>query len=346
MPDAGASPAGKVTFLTQKEPVDERGRAMYAVGRSIIRAQLDQLTQEDLEDLNCDRKDVTLRQLAKLARLDRDKGMRGDGFEWAVHEAVVGKEPTVIEPVFDAMVAASMKFATMTAPTSLLFGYERAKYLGFLDAIVENADDKAVLMPDGRGRPFYFDGPWMRFAARGQRAEAHLATRISKVWKTDLFLSDEARHRHVAATIKSNWHQLEGGPGLRLGIVPEAPDLKAGVRRRQDLWLAVLPDPNGFMGLFNDAYQSVAEAVFTLGKHDRGSYFYKPTPQGQRLQHQLEKYGNAAVLDVEEALNEAAQQDLVGVETRLVPVDAPSWLHLNAARTPVIAPKPTFEPLD
>lgn len=34
------------------------------------------------------------------------------------------------------------------------------------------------------------------------------------------------------------------------------------------------------------------------------------------------------------------------VEIRLVSVDAPSWLHLNAARTPVIAPKPTFEPLD
>ena len=109
----------------------------------------------------------------------------------------------------------------------------------------------------------------MRVAARGQRAEAQLAARISKVWKTDLSLSDEARHRHVAATIKSNWHRLEGGPGLRLGIVPEAKDLPAGIRRRSDLWLAVLPDPNGFMGLFNDAYQGVAEAVFTLGKHDR-----------------------------------------------------------------------------
>jgi hypothetical protein len=346
MSGAGASAAGRVTFLEQRQPVDERGRAMYAVARSIVRAQLDQLTQEDLEDLNCDRQDVTLRQLAKLARLDRDKGMRGDGFEWAVHEAVLGKEPTVIEPVFDAMVKASKKFTTMTAPTSLLFGYERAKYLGFLDAIVEDADEKAVLLPDGRGRPFYFDGPWMRWAARGKIAEPRLGARISKVWKTDLFLSDEARHRHVAATIKSNWHQIEGGPGLRLGIVPEAKDLGAGIRRRRDLWLAVLPDPNGFMGLFNDAYQSVAEVVFTLGKHDRGSYFYKPTPQGQRLQEQLEKYGNAKVVDVEAALNEAAQQNLVGVETRLVSVDAPPWLHLNAVRTPVIAPKPTFEPLD
>ena len=234
----------------------------------------------------------------------------------------------------------------MTAPTSLLFGYERAKYLGFLDAIVEDADTEAVLLPDGRGRPFYFDGPWMKLAAKGKVSEPQLSDRIRRVWKTDLFLSDETRHRHVAATIKSNWHLLEGGPGLRLGIVPEAKDLPAGIRRREDLWLAVLPDPNGFMGLFNDAYESVAEAVFTLGSHDRGNYFYKPTPMGQRLQQQLEKYGSTKVIEVEHALNEAAQQDLIGIETRLVSVDAPPWLYLNATRTPVIAPKPTFEPLE
>ncbi|MFD4171535.1 hypothetical protein ACFWSB_28065, partial [Streptomyces albidoflavus] len=333
------SSAGNVTFLAQKQPIDERGRAMYAVARSIIRAQLDQLTPEDLEDLDRDRADVTLRQLSKLARLDRDKGMRGDGFEWAVHEAVLGQEPTVVEPVSEAMLRASKKFNAMASPTSLLFGFERAKYLGFLDAIVENANAEAVLLPDGRGRPFHFDGPWMKVAARGKRAEGELGPRIRRVWKTDLFLSDETRHRHVAATIKSNWHQLEDGPGLRLGIVPEAKDLPAGVRRHGDLWLVVLPDPNGFMGLFNDAYESVAEAVFTLGKHDRGNYFYKPTPMGQRLQQQLEKYGNVKVVEVEHALNKAAQQDLVGVETRLVSVDAPSWLHLNAARTPVIAPR-------
>ncbi|SCX01788.1 hypothetical protein SAMN02799620_00330 [Mycolicibacterium fluoranthenivorans] len=319
---------------------------MYAVARSILRAQLDQLTQEDLEDLQRDRAEVNLRQLAKFARLDRDKGMRGDGFEWAVHEAVLGEEPTVIHPISEAMCEASKKFLTMGKPTSLLFGYERAKYLGFLDAIVENADSQAVLLPDGRGRPFLFDGPWMRHAAKGKVAEPALGDRIARVWKTDLFLSDESRHRHVAATIKSNHRQLEGGPGLRLGIVPEAKDLSAGVRRRDGLWLAVLPDPNGFMGLFNDAYQSVAEAIFTLGKHERGNYFAKPTPEGQRIQEQLEKYGNAKVVDIEDALNEAAQQDLVGVESKLVPVAAPPWLHLNAARTPVVAVKPSFEKLD
>jgi hypothetical protein len=71
-----------------------------------------------------------------------------------------------------------------------------------------------------------------------------------------------------------------------------------------------------------------------------------PPRSGQRLQQQLEGYGNAKVTEIEDALNDAAQEDLIGVETRLVSVDAPPWLHLNAVRTPVIAPKPTFAPLD
>jgi len=79
-----------VTFLNQMAPVDEPGRALYAVARSVLRAHLDQVTHHDLEDLNTDRADVTLRQLAKVARLHRDKGARGDGFEWAVHEALMG----------------------------------------------------------------------------------------------------------------------------------------------------------------------------------------------------------------------------------------------------------------
>lgn len=336
---------GDVTFLAQKEPVDEYGRALYAVARSIVRAQLDQLGTDDLTDLNCDRQDVTMRQLAKIARLERDKGMRGDGFEWAVHEAILGAEPRVSEPIARALARVSPKFARTRQPSSLLFGYERAKFLGFLDAVVQEAGNEAVLLPDGQGRPFGF-GPWVTIAARGQSAEPYLRQRIKKVWKTDIFLTDEGGRRYAAATIKSNWEQLEPGPGLRLGIVPEAPGLRAGTRYQNGLWVAVLPDPTGFMGLFNDAYWSVAAAVYKLGRHEQPPYFLKPSAKGQRLKIQLEKYPTAKVIEVENALNDAAQQHLIDVQHRLVSVAPPPWLHMNETRTPVIAAKPHFEPLD
>jgi hypothetical protein len=336
----------EVTFLTQQAPIDELGRALYAVTRSIIRALLDQLGQEDLTDLNCDRADVNMRQLAKLARLDRDKGMRGDGFEWAVHEAVVGGEPRVCEMVADVLSRASRHIVTVERPTSLLFGHERAKYLGFTEAVIQNAGENAVLLPDGRGHPFDF-GPWVSVAAQGVRAEPVLGDRIKHIWKTDLFLSNQDSRKYVAATIKSNWHQLEGGRGLRVGIVPEARDLARGVRwdEKSRLWLAALPDPDGFMGVFNDAYMAVAAAICKLGRHDK-PYWAVPSAKAQRIQEQLERYEDVKVVEIEDALDRAAQVNLIGVEHQLVSVEAPDWLHINEQRTKVVAPKPTFQKLE
>lgn len=334
-----------VTFLTQKEPVDEYGRALYAVCRSILRAQLDQLSPDDLTDLNSERADVTLRQLAKVIRLDRDKGMRGDGFEWAVHEAIVGGEPTVIDPVADALGRACAKLKDAGPPESLLFGYERARYLGFLDAVISDAGEGAILLPDGSGKPFHF-GPWVKVAAKGSLAENQLRARIKKIWKTDLFLTAQDSWRWAPATIKSNWTQLEDGPGLRVAIVPEAKDLGRTRRRHKSLHLAVLPDPDGFMGLFNDAYAAVGRAICKVGRQTPPPYWAPPSAKAQRVQEQMEKYATVKILDIEDALNDAAQQQLIGVENKLVSVEPPPWLHITEQRTPVLAPKPSFQKLD
>ncbi len=111
-----------VTFLTQRVPVDEYGRALYAVARSILSALLDQLSSQDLMDLNVDRGDVTMRQMSHYVRLERDKGMRGDGFEWAVHEAVAGGEWRVTEIVADVLKKVSPKYRDASGTSSLLFG--------------------------------------------------------------------------------------------------------------------------------------------------------------------------------------------------------------------------------
>jgi hypothetical protein len=331
-----------VTFIEQNAPVDEYGRALYAVARSIIRAMIDSLTEEDLRDLNTPLKDVNLRQLAKMSRLERDKGIRGDGFEWAVHEAILGKEPTVAEPLALAFKKCS-KFVKDSDPMSLLFGQERAKYLGFLESVVDGRQD-TFLLPQGSGKPFYF-GPWVQVAARGHVAEPHLEARIKKIWKTDLFLYADGDNKHLAATIKSNPSHLEGGAGLRIGIVPEAPGHPAGVNYNgvAKLWQVTLADPSGFMGMFNDAYLSVAKAVNKLGKMEQPSYFAKPSAKGVRLQEQLEKMGDAKAEEVEAALDEAAQQDLIVASHKLVSVNAPGWLHIKEMAPKIISPKPKFE---
>lgn len=340
--------AAEITFIQQSAPLDEYGRGLYAVSRSVVRALLDSLSNEDLTDLNTPLDQVRMRQLAKVVRLDRDKGMRGDGFEWAVHEAILGEEPSVTEPLAHALRRASPKVKD-EIPTSLLFGYERARYLGFLDAIVDEAGNDSYLLPEGSGRPFKF-GPWVSMAARGAHAEPHLRERIKKIWKTDLFISAKDDAKYFAATVKSNYAQLEGGEGLRVGIVPESTHLgnHSGVRysQRHRLWVVTLADPNGFMGLFSDAYHAVGRAMCTLGKQDPPVYYVKPTAKAQRVQEQLEKYPDARVVEIEAALNEAAQQDLVEQKHQLVAVNAPSWLHIKKMAPKIICPRPSFVKLD
>lgn len=337
----------QISFIDQTAPIEEYGRALYAVARSVLRAHLDALSNEDLTDLNTPLDRVRMRQLAKVARIDRDLGMRGDGFEWAVHEAVLGKEPRVLEPLAYAMKKASA-FMRDAEPRSLMFGQERARYLGFLDAVVDEAGTDAFLLPEGSGRPFRF-GPWVQTAAQGAASEAHLPDRIRSIWKTDLFLSGEDNPRHLAATVKSNYGLLEGGRGLRIGIVPESSSHnQSGVRydAKHKLWLVSLADPNGFMGLFNDAYMAVGRAIAKLGKQPTPPYYTKPSAKGERVQLQLEKHPDATVLEIEAALDEAAQQELVQVSHQLVAVNAPNWLHVKEMAPKIIAPRPKFERLE
>ncbi len=342
----------RVSFVTQRAPIDARGRALYAVTRSILRALIDQLSISTLTALNTPAAEVKLRQLAIVSRLQRDKGMRGDGLEWAVHEAIAGSEPSVVEPLLEAMQKASPRsFRDVTSPTSLLFGQERAKYNGFLDAAVSSASEGAVLLPDGRGHPPTFEN-WVPIAAQGESAEPLLGPRLRKVWQTDLFVSDENRHRHLAVTIKSNVRLLTGGPGLRIGVVPVHSRFAPGVRRVETkkgdpLWVVSLADRDGFMDLYDDAYAAVANSIMTLGQHDHEKYWAQPTAAARQIEEQLIKYGDELVSDIVEALDEQAQQDLVDVDTHLVSVSAPEWLSLgmpsNATR---LGPKPSFKPLD
>lgn len=338
----------EITFIEQSAPIDEYGRALYAVARSVLRALIDSLSEEDLTDLNTPLPEVRMRQLAKVVRLERDKGMRGDGFEWAVHEAILGAEPKVIEPVYMALKRASKSVRDAT-PASVMFGYERAKYLGFLEAVISEAGKESYLLPEGRGRPFPF-GPWVSRAAEGHSAEPLLPSRLKKIWKTDLFLSTMDDPRYFAATVKSNFAHLEGGKGLRIGIVPESTDdgNKSGVRfsEKHGLWVVTLDDPNGFMGLFNDAYHAVARAMCCLGKQPSPPYFTKPSAKGQKVQNQLERYPDANVFEIESALNDAAQQNLVEAKTQLVSVNAPEWLHIKEMAPKIISPKPKFIKLD
>ena len=116
--------------------------------------------------------------------------------------------------------------------------------------------------------------------------------------------------------------------------------------RGKSLWVVSLEDPNGFMGLYNDAYMAVGRAMCTLGKQPHPPYYTKPSAKAQRVQMQLEKYPDAKILEIEDALNQAAQQNLIKAQTQLIGVNAPNCLHIKQKAPIIVAPKPSFEKLD
>ena len=83
-----------------------------------------------------------------------------------------------------------------------------------------------------------------------------------------------------------------------------------------------------------------------LGKQPIPPYYIKPSAKALRIQAQIEKYPDAKVIEIEAALDEAAQQNLITTTQRLVSVNAPDWLHIKAMAPKMISPKPIFEKLD
>jgi hypothetical protein len=148
----------------------------------------------------------------------------------------------------------------------------------------------------------------------------------SGCWRLVLVVGPEQPDQETAEAAVDDLH-------ARLAEALEA-DLAAPLRG---------PSERLALGLYNDAYSAVAEAITTLGRHDRGHYWEKPRPMGVQVQTQLESYGTRKVQDIEDGLNEATEQDVVAIQERLVSVDALPWMRLGTPKQPMLlAPKPSF----
>ncbi len=165
-----------------------------------------------------------MRQLSHYVRLERDKG---NAKRWVrmvcTHEAVA-------EASGASLRSCRTRWQGSRRSSRLCQGLVTPLWLRARDltAVVQGAGEQAVLPSDSARLPFGFRSDWLKYVARGWRAEPLLSLRIKKVWKTHVVLSDEHARRYAAATVKSNYKQLEGGAGLRVAIVPSAVDLRPG----------------------------------------------------------------------------------------------------------------------
>jgi hypothetical protein len=291
----------------QRNQVADEVSALTAVVRPIIEGLLYALKLDVVEEVG-GYENVKLKMLPRLYRPgDRDCGIC---FEYAVHDALNRKEPSVLERVSDAVT----KHCGVPGhgPSSILFGLEKTGALNLIDTVKDRLTDDSRLLAGMRGQPAklkrYIDSIGVAFRKRTGEA---LPWSLYGVWKADLFVGHTDTDRWVATTVKINPTQLEGARGLRIGIVPSHEGVTDAVRldSSRNLVICPLPYDGAFMEMFYEGWQ-VARA-FIAADAVVPKEAALPRPAERQVARYLADRRDFTVLEVLDALDSIAQPELL-----------------------------------
>ena len=196
----------------------------------------------------------------------------GDGdcgicFEYAVHDAIISKDPEVLNRIDDALT----KFCKIKGddPSSILFGAEKSGQPYFIDSVMEHLTDDSLLLTGDRGKPIklkkHINGVVSAFRRPVDRSK--LPSSINGLWKADLFVGNANSDKWVGTTVKIHPKQLEGARGLRLGIVPARQGKSDKIQKVDTKNLIVCPVPydQSFMEIFYEGWNIVKKFIAARG---------------------------------------------------------------------------------
>lgn len=148
-------------------------------------------------------------------------------------------------------------------------------------------------------------------AMRRQEFREFLPWSIRGIWKADLFVGFTDSDRWVATSVKINPQQLEGAPGLRIGIVPNREGESDRIRRDEGRNLVICPIPHdyAFMQTFYQAW-GVAQQFLHSDAYMPAAVSL-PRPPDRQVARYLEERREYPVVDVIAALGPLAQPELL-----------------------------------
>jgi hypothetical protein len=304
----------RISQERQLHPVSDEVLAVTAVVRPILRGVLFALKQDVIGNVGGYDK-VNLALLARLYRAgDGDCGIC---FEYAVHEAMNRRDPRVVERVNDAIRLCRINGGD---PQSILFGLEKSGTLQLIDSAQE------MLTPDSRVLAGTVGQPpkllkhlnTIAGAFRNARTRLALPSSIRGLWKADLVVGYPEREQWVGTSVKINSAQLEGAPGLRIGIVPVRQGRTDKVRRDEDRNLVICPlhHDADFMEIFYVGWrivQAFIEADAQVPKE-----VSLPRPIDREVAKILAERRDFPVLDVIEAIGIFGQPELLVTDDKQV----------------------------
>jgi len=315
----------------QLNAVEDEVLALTAVVRPILTGLLRALKHDVVVQAG-GLESITLALLARLYRAgDGDCGIC---FEYAVHEAMNRRDPRVLERVNDAIRLCRING---TDPQSILFGLEKTGTLQLIDTASEILTDDSRILAGTVGQP-----PKLRKhlntivgAFRNARTRPSLPSSIRGIWKADLVVGYPAQEQWVGTTVKINPTQLEGAPGLRIGIVPTRQGRTDRVRHDEGRNLVICPlhHDQDFMQVFYEGWRIVQ--AFIQADAQVPKEVSLPRPMDREVARILTERRAFPVLDVIEAIAVFGQPELLVTDDKKVDLQT---LKGDSATDTLVAP--------
>lgn len=297
----------------QLHPVADEVSALVAVIRPILRGVLYAVKQDVVAEVG-GYDSLKLRLLSRVYR--PGDGDCGICFEYAVHDAVVRREPAVVERVADVL----SRYCKVpgVATDSILFGAEKSGALQLIETARERLTDESTLLYGTAGRPIKLKRHVDRIARalHDPHTRLELPDSIRGLWKADLFLGRGDSDRWVGTTVKINEAQLEGARGLRIGIVPTRQGRSDAPRRDdlRNLVICPLAYDGSFMEIFYRGWGIVKQFIAADAQVPREVFL--PLPADRQVAKLLAERRDFPVVDVIEALAPLAQPQLLQTDHR------------------------------
>lgn len=306
----------KIRREKQLSPVADEVLALTAVVRPILAGMLYGLKGDVVKEVR-GHNNVKLKMLPRLWR--PGDGDIGICFEYAVREAMNSKDARVLERINDAIKLCKIK---TSEPKSILFGLEKTGAVQVIDTAGSVlTDDSRVLAGHKQGgQPAKLKKRLSQLAAAFKRpaTRAALPWSIQGLWKADLFVGSVNSQQWVGTSVKINPAQLEGAPGLRIGIVPTRSGRSDKIFLDDSRRLVVCPlhhDQN-FMQIFYEGWRIVQAFLMADAQIPKESVL--PRPVDREVCKILSERRDFPVVDVFDALITFGQPELLETEDKQV----------------------------
>lgn len=295
----------------QRNPVADEVQALIAVVIPILKGVLFAIKTEALQDAG-GVNGIRLRQIPRAYR--PGDGDCGISFEYAVHDAIAGNNPVILDRISTAL--RDHCRIRGGSPASILFGAEKSGAVQLIQTAHELLTDESRLLSGVRGQPVKLKRHIDAVAAAFRRSTARqlLPESINGLWKADLFVGDRTPDQWVGTTVKINPRHLEGAQGLRLAVVPSQQGRHDSIRRDEQRNLVIVPLPydGSFMEVFYQGWQIVQQFIHADAMVPNEVNL--PRPADRQVCRFLQERRDFPVIDVLTALGPLAQPELLATQ--------------------------------